>query len=260
MSDILRIITRAKHEEIKAGRAKTPLSEMTARARAEPPPRSFAQALRAGSAPRIIAEFKRASPSKGLIRADADPAASAKAYAENGAACLSVLTDAEFFKGSGADLHAARQACSLPVLRKDFMYDIWQVMEARAMGADCILVIMAVVSQAQAQDLAGAARELHMDVLAESHNEDELAQALDLPDALIGVNSRDLKTFTTDLAIAEKLMQEIPPDRTAIAESGISSAADIARLMRSGFSAFLAGEVLMKAENPGAALAALIKA
>lgn len=254
-------ISEVKREEIREGKSHAPLRELERRIADMPPARDFAGALHGavedkGAA--IIAEFKRASPSKGVIRADADAARIAASYEEHGAACLSVLTDRQFFQAQAQDLQQARAACTLPVLRKEFIYDVWQVGEARAMGADAILLIMAAISLPQAREFADAATQWGMDVLIESHNEKELVQATSIPNALLGVNNRDLNNFTTSLEVSERLTQHIPNGRMAIAESGIHQHDDIVRLKQSNYRAFLVGERLMKAEHPGEALAQLI--
>ncbi len=247
--NILDKIVAYKKEEVAAAKAKLPQSELETLIRAAPPLRDFYGALlkkKAAHRPGLIAEVKKASPSKGLIRPDFDPAAIALAYERGGAACLSVLTDGPSFQGSPDALIAARGAVSLPVLRKDFMVDPYQVDEARAMGADCILIIMACTAGSLADELFCAAQNRGMAVLIEVHDEQELERALLFDGVLIGVNNRDLKSFETRLEITERLLARIPPDRITVSESGISSSADIARLSRAGASAFLVGESLMR--------------
>jgi indole-3-glycerol phosphate synthase len=261
MSSILDRIRAYKLEEVAARKAARPLSAVEAEARAAPPVRPFAAALDRAAARgyALIAEVKKASPSKGLIRADFDPAAIAAAYAEGGAACLSVLTDAPSFQGHEDFLVAARTACALPVLRKDFLYDPWQVAEARAIGADCILVIMASVDDAQAAELADAARHWGMDALVEVHDEAELDRALDLPSPLIGVNNRDLNSFVTDIGVTERLAPRLPADRQLVAESGLFTPGDLARLAGVGARRFLIGESLMRQADVAAATRAILK-
>ncbi len=249
MSDILSRIRAYKLDEIAVAKAARPPADVARAARDAPPARPFAPALRSAIAQGrygLIAEIKKASPSKGLIRADFDPAALARAYAAGGATCLSVLTDAPSFQGAPDYLRAARAACGLPVLRKDFLSDPYQVAEARAWGADCILVILASVDDALARTLMQAAREWGMDALVEVHDEAELARAAALGADLIGVNNRDLRSFATDLGVTERLADAVPAGALLVAESGLSTPADLARLARAGARAFLIGESLMR--------------
>jgi len=261
MSDVLAKIVAEKRAEIAAAKARHPLPAVEAHAAKASYPRSFAKALetkaRAG-AYGLIAEIKMASPSGGMIRPDFDPAALARAYEAGGAACLSVLTDEPNFKGKPEHLVAARGACNLPVLRKDFMLDPYQVVESRALGADCILIIMAAVSDPEAAELERMARQLGMDVLAEAHDELEVKRALKLKTRLIGLNNRNLKTLMTDLATTERLAALVPQDRILVSESGISRPEDLARLARAGARCFLIGESLLRNRDVTAATRALL--
>ncbi len=258
--DILARILARKREEVAARRAAVPLTELVSRIAAQAPPRGFGAALEAQVAagrPAVIAEVKKASPSQGVIRADFDPAAIAASYAAAGAACLSVLTDVDFFQGADEYLLAARAACALPALRKDFVIDPYQVREARALGADCVLLIVAALEDGRLHELAALADELGLDVLAEVHDEGELERALALPKALLGVNNRDLRSFETRLETSLRLRAHIAPERLVVAESGIRTPADVARLRAAGVHAFLVGEAFMRAADPGAELARL---
>lgn len=249
MSDVLKHILAYKAEEVAARRAARSIDALEADAHAADPPRGFADALRRKARSgqfALIAEIKKASPSKGLIRADFDPPSLAQAYETGGAACLSILTDGPSFQGADQHLVAARAAVTLPVLRKDFVVDPWQVVEARTLGADAILVIMSAVSDDLASALVETARTWRMDALVECHDEREIARALRLPAPLIGVNNRDLRTFETRLETTERLAPLIPADRRLVAESGINTTADLARLAKSGAGAFLVGESLMR--------------
>ena len=260
MSDILDKIVAVKHQEVAAALARKPLAAMRADAESRVLTRDFVGALRAKIAaglPAVIAEVKKASPSKGILRPDFIPADIAQSYAEHGAACLSVLTDQQFFQGSIDYLKQARASCDLPVLRKDFMVDAYQVYEARAMGADCILLIAACLDDAQMKSLEALAMSLDMAVLVEVHDRAELERALQLKTPLLGINNRNLKTFEVSLDATLGMLKDVPADRLLVTESGITTAADVQRMRTAGVHAFLVGEAFMRADDPGQALAQL---
>jgi indole-3-glycerol phosphate synthase len=262
MADVLQRILETKRAEIRAAKAALPPAEMERRARAAPPARDFVGALRAKIAagrPAVIAESKRASPSKGLLRDPYDPAEIARSYERGGAACLSVLTDREYFQGAPEHLAAARAACTLPVLRKDFMIDAYQVNEARAMGADCILLIAAAIELPLMQELEGVALGLGMAVLVEVHDGAELERALQLRTPLVGINNRDLRSFETRLETTLQLHARVSAPRIVVSESGIGEKRDLLRLWQAGVKAFLVGESCMRAPDPGSALSELTR-
>jgi indole-3-glycerol phosphate synthase len=257
MRDVLQTILERKAVEVAERRAVRSLEQVRDAAFAQAPPRGFVKALRAKRAldlPAVIAEVKKASPSKGLIRADFDPAAIARSYEAGGAACLSVLTDVDHFQGSDAYLQQAREACSLPVLRKDFTVDPYQVYEARALGADCILLIVAALDDVRLADLTVLALELDMDVLVEVHDIDELERALQVPAPMLGINNRNLRTFDVSLDTTLALRDAVPADRILVTESGIATRDDVARMRDHGVNTFLVGETFMRAPDPGTAL------
>lgn len=261
--DILKSILRRKADEIVERSQRVPIREISGRAAAQPPARGFCEALlariRVGQ-PAVIAEIKRASPSKGLLRQDYRPKEIARSYQAAGAAALSVLTDADFFQGADAHLMEARGACALPILRKDFTIDAYQVYESRALGADCILLIVACLGDAQLIELSGLAAHLEMDVLVEVHDAEELDRALALKPALLGINNRDLRDFKTSLDTTLDLLGVVPEGVTVITESGIHTPEDVALMRRHGVNAFLVGEAFMRADDPGEKLSQLFSA
>lgn len=260
MSDILQRIVEVKREEIAAARPQRSAADLQELARGQSAPRGFAAAMRAKVArgdAAVIAEIKKASPSKGVLRERFDPAAVAASYAQHGAACLSVLTDVQFFQGHADHLKAARAACTLPVIRKDFLIDPYQVVEARAMGADCILLIAACLGDGQMSELEQAAIEQGLDVLVEVHDGAELERALRLKTPLVGINNRNLRTFEVTLQATLDLMAGVPTDRLLVTESGILVQADVTKMRSAGVHAFLVGEAFMRAGDPGAALESL---
>ena len=250
---ILERILEVKRAELSAARERTPLSSLEQSARAAPRPRDFVAALRAKN-PAVIAEIKKASPSRGVLRDRFDPAEIARSYERAGAACLSVLTDRDFFQGAAEHLQEARAACALPVLRKDFVVDPYQVAESRALGADCILLIAACLAQGAMAELEAAAQGFGMAVLVEVHDASELDAALALRTPLIGINNRDLMTFETRLETTLELLRRVPRDRIVITESGILASADVKRMCEAGVNAYLVGEAFMRAADPGAEL------
>ena len=260
MNGVLPTILARKAEEVAERAAACDLRSLSRRVKGAPPTRGFADALAARmerGEPAVIAEIKRASPSKGVLRDPFDPAGIARSYEAAGAACLSVLTDRDFFQGDNAHLREARDACALPVLRKDFIVDPWQVYESRVLGADCILLIVAALGDPQLNELATLALDLGMDVLAEVHDQAELERALATPAPLIGINNRDLRTFQTTVQTTLDLSPAVPAERVLVSESGIATPGDVRRLREAGVNAFLVGEAFMRAEDPGARLADL---
>ena len=258
--DILVKILNRKREEIAERSEKTPLAELKARIETASPVRGFVNAIEltiSQAKPAVIAEIKKASPSKGVIRENFDPVAIAKSYEKGGATCLSILTDVDFFKGSDEYLQQAREACALPVIRKDFIIDPYQVYEARTIGADCILLIVAALSDDQLMDLSDLASYLGLDVLVEVHDEEELQRALTLNTKLIGINNRNLRTFDVSLQTTIDLLPKIPGDRIVVTESAIHSPDDVALMRQHNVNTFLVGEAFMRADDPGVKLAEL---
>ena len=263
LNDVLKRILARKQEEVAERRERVSLFELKARIAGAPPLRGFAHAVEAklqAGLPAVIAEVKKASPSKGVIRPDFDPAAIARSYEAGGAACLSVLTDIDFFQGSDAYLQQARAACALPVLRKDFIVDAWQLHEARVLGADCVLLIAAALDDVQLAEFAFIADELGMDVLVEVHDLDELERALPVPARLLGINNRNLRSFEVSLQNTLDLKDMVPTDRVLVTESGILVPADVALMRAAGVHAFLVGEAFMRQPDPGTALRELFAA
>jgi len=263
MHDVLKRILARKQEEVAERRERVSLFELKARIASAPPVRGFADAVAAklqAGLPAVIAEVKKASPSKGVIRPNFDPAAIARSYEAGGAACLSVLTDIDFFQGSDAYLQQARAACSLPVLRKDFVVDAWQLHEARMLGADCVLLIAAALDDVQLAEFAFIADELGMDVLVEVHDLDELERALPIPARLLGINNRNLRSFEVSLQNTLDLQASVPLDRMLVTESGILAPVDVALMRGAGVNAFLVGEAFMRQPDPGTALRELFDA
>ena len=263
LNDVLKRILARKQEEVAERRERVSLFELKARLSGAPPVRGFADAVEAklkAGLPAVIAEVKKASPSKGVIRPDFHPAAIARSYDAGGAACLSVLTDIDFFQGSDAYLQQARAACSLPVLRKDFVVDAWQLHEARVLGADCVLLIAAALDDVQLAEFAYIADELGMDVLVEVHDLDELERALPIPARLLGINNRNLRSFEVSLQNTLDLKDMVPADRVLVTESGILAPADVALMRGAGVNAFLVGEAFMRQPDPGTALRELFDA
>jgi indole-3-glycerol phosphate synthase len=262
MGDVLQKILATKRDEIAQSCAVVPLAEMRRRAAAAGRPRDFAEAIRTrieSGRPAVIAEIKKASPSKGVLREEFDPPAIARSYAAGGATCLSVLTDRQYFQGSHENLQSARGACALPVLRKDFMIDAYQVYEARAIGADCILLIVGALEAPLMRDLENRANDLGMAVLVEIHDEDELDAAMTLKTPLLGINNRNLRTFETRLETTLGLLEKVPDDRLVVTESGILAQEQVKRMRERGVNAFLVGEAFMRAKDPGQALSELFQ-